>query len=377
MSKHNSHTQSGGAVVRIVAVVLALVAAAYVTISLVFGSWNPAAWTEIRQGQIKDPAEPDEGDNDNTQGGGLVDVTEENGIKLMSAQIDPADFEENGISPAADTAYTLTASVNANALDKSVIWAVAFQNPSSTWASGKSIADYATIAPTTTNGLTANLTIKQAFGERIVVKVAANLDITINATCNVEYLKKMTSFTATLNPSLAADKTGRLYVGDINNTVSINPTYGTGTVSGTISACKTTFTVHNTTKSRIDTLMTNGNGTSSFFCQSSFSCSGLTFKCPLSVGTIINGGGNNGGAQTLLNNYIYNSGATDTSTSMGYDCCLSSTKYEITYSYGSTYNKSLSWTSNSGIYFNKKGLNKIAVIDDINLDKSEIVVIPT
>ena len=183
MSKHNYHTQSGGAVVKMVAVLLALVAAAYVTISLVFGSWNPVKWTEIRQGQIKDPVEPDEGDN--TQGG-LVDVTEENGIKLMSAQIDPADFEENGISPAADTAYTLTATVNANALDKSVIWAVAFQNPSSTWASGKSIADYATITPTTTNGLTANLTIKQAFGERIVVKVAANLDITINATCNVE-----------------------------------------------------------------------------------------------------------------------------------------------------------------------------------------------
>ena len=72
-----------------------------------------------------------------------------------------------------------------------------------------------------------------------------------------------------------------------------------------------------------------------------------------------------------------NSGATDTSTSMGYDCCLSSTKYEITYSYGSADNKSLSWTSNSGIYFNKKGLNKIAVIEDINLDKNEIVVIPT
>lgn len=342
-----------------------------------FTNWQIKTWFNS-WGQQK-PL-PDNDNSDNTKGA-LVDVTEENGIKLMTAQIDSADFEGNGVSPAAEFAYTLTAIVNEGALDKSVIWGVSWVNPSSAWADGKSVADYATISPTTPNGLIATLTVKQAFGEQINVKVASYLDMSVNATCTVDYLKKMTSFTATLNPSLAEDKTGRLYVKDIENTISINPVYGIGTVAGTVAACKTTFTVHNTTKTRINTLMANGNGTSGLFCVSKIVVNGLTFKIPfVSVAGeagIISGGGNVGGAQMLLNNYIFDSGASDTSTSMGSDCCLSSIMYEITYGYGNDYTENLTWTDSTGVYFNKKGLSAISLIDNIVIDKNEIVVVPS
>ncbi len=338
-----------------------------------FTNWQVKTWFNY---WWQGPQIPSEGDNPDNPSGGLVDIAEENGIKLMVAQVAPEDFEDYGVSPAADTAYTLTATVNDGAFDKSVVWGVSFANPSSDWASGKNITDYATITPATDYGLTATLTVKQAFGERIIVKVASYMDMTVNATCNVEYLKKMTSFTAILNPSLGENKGGRLYVKDIENTISINPTYDIGTVEGVISDCKTTFTVHNNTKSAISGLLTNGSGTSGFSCNASFTCTGLVFKLSRFCNTLLVGGGNATLAEIIVSNYIFQSGATDNSSSMGYDSCLPKIKYDITYSYGD-YHSTHTWTDNNGCYFNKKGLSKVDGISDINFDKSEIVVVPS
>ena len=86
-------------------------------------------------------------------GGAVITEGEGNGIKLMSVKISPENYAEYGISPLADTAYQLTATiVPENATDKTVDWAIAWavpphhsggtigdEDPGSVWAMGKTV----------------------------------------------------------------------------------------------------------------------------------------------------------------------------------------------------------------------------------------------
>ncbi len=333
------------------------------------GKQKPSEWFKKNEPEQIQPEAPD----------GLVNVTEEKGISLMSARIASEDYDEYGIEAQADTAYTLTATVNANAVDKNVVWGVAWKNSSSSWASGKSISDYVTITPATEYGLTATLTVKQAFGEPINVKVASYIDTTVNAIAQVDYLKTLNSFTATLNPALAANKTGRLYVGNTENTISVTPTYGVGTVEGTVSQYTIRLYLATTTRQRITDLMKSGTGTASFTGKEYADITTTSGKFTFDLFKLVNGGGSSSTydtARTLVNNYVYNRGATDNSTSMGQDCLFNRVVYTIKYTYGQDYTKTVTYEDTNGFYMNKKGLTQIAVIDNINLDKSEIVVLP-
>ena len=71
------------------------------------------------------------------------------GISLMSEKISPADFEAYGVSPLAESAQTVTATIQpSDALNKAVDWSVAWANASSAWADGKTVTDYVTVTPT-------------------------------------------------------------------------------------------------------------------------------------------------------------------------------------------------------------------------------------
>ncbi|MFQ9737520.1 MAG: hypothetical protein ACLR06_07230 [Christensenellaceae bacterium] len=126
--------------------------------------------------------------------------TQEHGICLMSAPIAPANYADYGISPIAETAYTLTATITpAEATNKAVDWSVEFANPSGTWAKGKIATDYVTVTPTSDGALTANVTCLKAFGEKINVKVICRDNTKVAATCITEYEKKLTDVKVTLN----------------------------------------------------------------------------------------------------------------------------------------------------------------------------------
>lgn len=122
-----------------------------------------------------------------------------NGIKLMNAVVASADYEEYGISPLAETAQLLTATITpANATNKAVTWSVAWKNSSSTWASGKNVTDYVTVTPTSTGANTATVGCLQAFGEQVIVTVTSQDNASVKATCTVDYAKRITSFTGSV-----------------------------------------------------------------------------------------------------------------------------------------------------------------------------------
>lgn len=176
----------------ILAVLLVLVIAAGVVGIGYMSNWF-TDWTKFEQ-EEEQPADEEQGDEETANGGAVISGSTENGVSLMSAKIATANYADYGVSTLAETAYSLTATIEPdNASDKTVDWSVAFANPSSSWASGKTVTDYVTVTPTSDGALTATVECLQAFGEQIIVTVTSRMLSSVNATCTVDYAKKITS----------------------------------------------------------------------------------------------------------------------------------------------------------------------------------------
>ena len=87
----------------------------------------------------------------------------------------------------ASEGITLTATVSPETADnKAVDWGVSFVNPSSSWASGKTVTDYVTVTPSSDGALTANVNCLQAFGEQIKVTVISCVN-----ECTLDYARRI------------------------------------------------------------------------------------------------------------------------------------------------------------------------------------------
>ena len=105
------------------------------------------------------------------------------GIGLMSETIAPEDYDEYGVSATALESYTITATVYpSHAADKHITWSVAWQNPSSTWASGKTVTDYVIITGNGGDNNAATLQCLQAFGEKVIITAKLTRRDAVNAT---------------------------------------------------------------------------------------------------------------------------------------------------------------------------------------------------
>lgn len=150
------------------------------------GKLQPSNWFKKTEQTTPDGPE--------TSNGGAVITDGENvsdGVQIQSRKLAREEYAENGISPVAETAFTLTATVlPEEAFDKSVDWSIAWQNAGSTWASGKNVSDYYSITATSDGSCTANAVCKQAFAEPVIIKCKLrNADI--YATVKADYLAKL------------------------------------------------------------------------------------------------------------------------------------------------------------------------------------------
>lgn len=83
--------------------------------------------------------------------------------------------------------YSITVTPDVSLSNTQIDWSISFKNSSSTWATGKTVTDYATITPTTDGALTANLNVLQPFAEQIIVRASLREDSTVKAVCKVDY----------------------------------------------------------------------------------------------------------------------------------------------------------------------------------------------
>ena len=130
-------------------------------------------------------------------GGMQVGEMENHGVRLMSANIEPAAYGDYGISPTAETAFTLSAYISPeDAANHGVDWELSFDNPNSTWANGKDVNDYVYMSPSD-DTKSNNIACLQPFGNAIIVTAKSQDNPDISATCRLEYSQKVTA--ATLN----------------------------------------------------------------------------------------------------------------------------------------------------------------------------------
>lgn len=139
-----------------------------------------------------------------------------------------------------DGSQTITATVDkADGADGSLDWSIAFSNPSSTWASGKTLSDYVTMTiADDTQSVT--LTCLQPFGEQIIVSVQATYYQSATASATVDYIKRIESVSITgLNPSQSGSTSyeNKLRVFEMSSTAQSNwvtytVSYGVGTING-------------------------------------------------------------------------------------------------------------------------------------------------
>ena len=125
----------------------------------------------------------------------IVKTGHQSEIKLMSAAATEEEIATLGLTKEPAKTVTITASgTPADAMKYGVKWEVSWKNPSSTWASGKNVSSYVTYntAESTTK---ITISLKEAFGEQIIVKAISLDDPSLTATCTFDYAQRVTGVT--------------------------------------------------------------------------------------------------------------------------------------------------------------------------------------
>lgn len=203
-------------------IVSVLLAASVITTGVCFGT---GVW------QVT----PDEPAQEENYDGSIIEETTSDGVSLMSTKIATADYAEYGISPLAETAYTLTATVfdedgSSSGIPQNVTYTAEWKNPSSEWANGKDVNDYYQVTSTGIN--TATATCLQAFGEPVTITATSYFNPEAYCTWEANYVKRVENITATIQT--IAQLSG-LALDSEYGFSDIQVTYGTGTVTGEVS----------------------------------------------------------------------------------------------------------------------------------------------
>lgn len=202
MANYNNYNSGLGW--KILSLFLALIIVAGVITGVVF--WQ-------KGNIVFNPVEQEQPNDEEDDGGAVIEEGESNGIKLMSAKISPENYADYGISPMAETAYQLTATITpANATNKAVDWTVTWvggrehdggsSDSPADWSEGKTVTDYVTVTPTSDGALTANVECLQAFGTQVRVTVTSRDNAAVKANATVDYTEKLSAVKATFGSTV-------------------------------------------------------------------------------------------------------------------------------------------------------------------------------
>ena len=135
-----------------------------------------------------------------SENGGVVVPSQAEGseISLTSYAVPIAEYGDHGVMATADSAQVLTATVypDNSATNSAVSWQAAWKNPSSSWASGKTLSSYLTLSygSGATASKSCTVTCLQAFGEPVIITVTADDNPSAQATVQADYMQKVTDY---------------------------------------------------------------------------------------------------------------------------------------------------------------------------------------
>lgn len=153
--------------------------------ALSFGACNGAGTSDTSTG--KEQVEQSSGFE--------VNAGQESGISFLTTTIAESDYEAYGVSAQAESALTITATVTPEyATNIALDWSVAFADPASEWATGKTVTDFVTVSPIEDGANTAVVTNYGAFGEQIIITVTSRENGAISASCTADYAEKIDKY---------------------------------------------------------------------------------------------------------------------------------------------------------------------------------------
>ena len=134
------------------------------------------------------------------------------GIRLM-AEFQPEITGSDDDSDYEGATLTIMATVSPdNSADNTGLdWSMAFKNPSSAWATGKTLADYMTLTPSGTDAAgskTVSVKCLKPFGEQIVITATSQDNPAVSASCTADFAQRIESATlkfGDLNVNLGGD----------------------------------------------------------------------------------------------------------------------------------------------------------------------------
>lgn len=129
------------------------------------------------------------------ESGIAVTLPESNGVKLTKTMLTAAQYDAYGISPQAESAFTITATVKESG--GTAPDAIQQVNWSMSWASpdNASVTDYVTMSTTET---TAVFSCLQGFSTQIIVTCVSEMDENVSATATLDYAKRLMGIEATI-----------------------------------------------------------------------------------------------------------------------------------------------------------------------------------
>ena len=120
------------------------------------------------------------------------DVTDGDGNEMESGKVYPMPSSMIFATTAAESGITVKATVTPdNATNKNLIWSVEWVNPSSSWATGKTVSEYISLVKNGTD--TATVSCLQAFGEQAKIVVTSESNSAAKAECTLDYAQRITA----------------------------------------------------------------------------------------------------------------------------------------------------------------------------------------
>ena len=284
------------------------------------------------------------------------------GMKLMAAATPTA---------ASGDSVTLNATVNADitTYNDNVLWECAFENPTSAWANGKTLSDYMSFT-VSEDTHSATFTCAQAFGEPIIVTAKSEENPECTATCQLDYVKRITSVSDSYPNASSASFSRYIRIG-MTNTVTANVTYGVGTVTPYIDILSIAIPFSSELVSVIRANISSG--------MTAKSSSTETVTCTPLQGSSVTGSFNfalsafygGGGDTNNLNNAIYNN-AYNAETDQGSSYCAVKPTIKIAVTYGGVTYQTYSWTAQGSVRLEKGALKLKTTVTSVSIDNSNV-----
>lgn len=242
-------------IVKWISVALAIMLVSITLAGLFFGWFTTAEKTEIGE----------------TDSNAVFASADTNNVKMSIRRLNVDEYTTNAAVATASSAYTLKATVlPSDATDATLTMSTAWTNPSSTWASGKSVSSYLTVTSAGTNTWT--LSVVEAFGEQITITVTApnyvsgdttSSNLALKATCMVDYVKRIKNVQLYYTDAASGViSTGMSYAKikfGGSTTIGYIVSYGVGTVSGTFTGDAVDLKLTDALYNACNTATTSGN----------------------------------------------------------------------------------------------------------------------